>query len=170
MQTCRRRHDRCAHDQQGQGSTENVAANPDFAVLPAEQFDGTGSGSAPSAETSLLLIRAMIAAAMADGHLDPGEQARIFGQAGELGLSDSDKVVLFDELRHPRSVEAIAADARDPVIAVEVYAASLLAVDETTAAAKTYLNELALRLNLPSQLVEAVHQQASDNTAARSAA
>ena len=115
---------------------------------------------------SLLIIRAMITAAMSDGHIDSSEQMRIFDHAEKLPLSNEDKGLLFDELRQPRSVQEIVSAAREPAIAVEVYAASLLAIDELTFEGQTYLKRLAGLLRLPPELVQAVHEEAEAGMAA----
>lgn len=109
---------------------------------------------------SLLLVRAMIAAASADGHMDGGEQARIFEKVQTLELGPEDKATLFDELRHPLSLEQLVAQVSDPETSLEVYAASLVAIDETRPEARTYLRRLATALELPEALVAAVHEQA----------
>ena len=56
---------------------------------------------------SLTLLRAMIAAAKADGHLDAQEQRRIFAKIGELALDSEDKAFLMDELRAPLDIDAV---------------------------------------------------------------
>lgn len=156
--------------QQEQGAAAAPSTQQNYAQLSRGQFDLVEEGDKPSASTNLLLIRAMIAAAMADGHLDATEQSRIFEQADQLGLHDAEKAVLFDELRNPRTAEVIAGDARDPALATEVYTASILAIDETSKQGRAYLWELAMRLNLPNSLVAEIHNQVSsddagDNTA-----
>ena len=47
-----------------------------------------------------LLLRAMIAATASDGHMDDGEQGRVFKEAGKLNLSQDEKARLFDELQN----------------------------------------------------------------------
>lgn len=117
---------------------------------------GDGSGS-----NGLLLVRAMIAAGNADGHLDSDEQSRIFTEVGRMNLSSADKALLFDELTNPRGIAEIARQASSPELAAEVYAASLIAIDETTADAHLYLRALALALDLPKELVTSIHEEAS---------
>ena len=99
----------------------------------------------------------MVAAAMADGHIDAGEQARIFEQVDQQGLPPAEKAALFDELRNPLSLDALVAQVRDPESAIEVYAASVLAVDENLPAGQAYLARLASALGLPDDLVAQLH-------------
>ncbi|MEM8684589.1 MAG: tellurite resistance TerB family protein [Pseudomonadota bacterium] len=109
----------------------------------------------------LLIVRAMIAAAASDGHLDPEEQRRVFAEVENLELTRDEKAMLFDELRSPLGMSDIVAQVNEPEVAIEIYAASLLAIDESRIEAQAYLGSLALALELPRNLVESIHHQAS---------
>ncbi len=109
----------------------------------------------------MLLLRAMIAAAMADGHIDRTEQARIFGRLAQLNLREQEKSLILDELRHPASMEALARECTDLTTGLEVYSASLLAIDASCPAGRVYLEDLAEQLALPQTLVRSVREQAS---------
>ncbi len=108
---------------------------------------------------SLLLIRAMIAAAASDGHMDSEEQDRVFQQAEQLNLSQQEKAALFDELRQPLGMQALVSQVNNPETAVEVYAASVAAIDETRPEARTYLRALAVSLDIPGELVQSIHDE-----------
>ncbi len=103
------------------------------------------------------LLRAMIAAAKSDGHIDGEEQKRIFAHIEQLGLDNDDKAFVFEELSKPLDVEGVAAGATSPETAAEIYAASLLAIDADGPAEKGYLSMLAARLSLPPGLVAHLH-------------
>ena len=103
------------------------------------------------------LIRAMIGAAKADGHIDAAEQQRIFKQVNELGLDAEAKAFVMDELARPLDLEAVAAGATCPETAAEIYAASLIAIDPSGPAEKSYLANLAARLKLEPALVDHIH-------------
>ena len=103
------------------------------------------------------LLRAMISAAKADGHIDAEEQANIVAQMDRLDLDAEDKAFVMDELRAPLDVDAVAKAARTPEEAAEIYTASLLAVDVDNAAERGYLALLAARLKLDDKLVEHLH-------------
>ncbi len=107
----------------------------------------------------LLLVRAMIAAAAADGHMDSAEQARIFGETERMDLAPEEKAQLFDELRHPLSLAELVQQVHNPETAVEVYAASLVAIDESQSEGQAYLRDLAAALELPDELVASVHSE-----------
>jgi uncharacterized membrane protein YebE (DUF533 family) len=137
---------------QDASATTGVPAGSSELPPPVAQ-DGDG----PEA---MLLVRAMIAAAMADGHIDGGEQERIFAEVNRLDLSAEEKAMLFDELRRPLPIDELTRQASDPRVGAEVYAASLLAIDEDRPEGRQYLDRLAGRLALPAMLVEALHARA----------
>lgn len=112
----------------------------------------------------MLLVRAMIAAAHADGHIDGDEQQRIFGKVDEMDLSVADKASLFDELRNPLSMDQIVTKTPNSETAIEVYAASLMAIDMAAPASQVYLNQLGDRLFIPTELRQGLQQQMQAHT------
>jgi uncharacterized membrane protein YebE (DUF533 family) len=128
--------------------------------LHREQFESVIAHSDGATSGSMLLIRAMIAAAAADGHMDQGEQDRIFDETRRMDLAAEDKAILFDELRNPLSLEQLVSQVPNPETGLEVYAASLVAIDETRQEGRDYLRRLAAALQLPSTLVTSLHAQA----------
>jgi len=71
-----------------------------------------GSGFEPAAITNdaaMLIIRAMIAAAAADGRIDDREYTRILDSAGGAAASPEAKAFLDQELRRPATASALAA-------------------------------------------------------------
>lgn len=135
------------------------ASSDRWSSIEREQFEAAVEAGNNAAGGNLLLLRAMIAAAAADGHMDNGEQQRIFAEAHRLDLSPQEKAMLFDELRQPLQMEQLLAEVKNPETAIEVYAASLVAVDETRVEGRAYLRDLAAALELPEALVTAVHEQ-----------
>lgn len=107
------------------------------------------------------ILQAMIAAAKADGHVTPDERARIDAQLGNLGLGDEATALITAELDAPLDVGRVAALARTEREATEIYAASLLVVDEDAPAEKGYLAMLAARLGLDPALVAHLHAKAA---------
>ena len=94
------------------------------------------------------LLKAMIAAAKSDGHLDERERGMV---EAELTRSEADPVLrnwVQDELRRPIDPADVAAGATTPEMAAEVYLASLLVVDQTTTMERAYLDALASELRL----------------------
>jgi uncharacterized membrane protein YebE (DUF533 family) len=100
----------------------------------------------------MVLIRAMIGAAKADGHVDQAEQQRLFGEIEKLGLNAEAKGVVFDLLAKPVDLGSITTAVATPEQGAEVYLASRLAIDPDVPAERAYLDALAARLNLPAEL------------------
>jgi uncharacterized membrane protein YebE (DUF533 family) len=107
------------------------------------------------------ILQAMIAAAKADGHVTPTERARIDAQLPNLGLGAEATTLIAEELDAPLDVGRVAALARTEREATEIYAASLLVVDENAPAEKGYLAMLAARLGLDPALVAHLHAKAA---------
>ena len=118
-----------------------------------------------SPDTVTLLLDAMIAAANADGHLSMSEKQRIWDQAVEYDLPPMALAHLSDQLDAPPTVASIAARAHSTEVKVEVYTASVLAMDENCEAGESHLQRLATHLELPQQLTAAIHNRLSNATA-----
>ncbi|MEE4280589.1 MAG: tellurite resistance TerB family protein [Pseudomonadales bacterium] len=122
--------------------------------------------STHNASTTSLIIQAMIAAAHADGHLSEAEQKRIWQQAVELELPSSDLAALSEQLSKPLDPAQLAALAPNMETRIEIYTASAIVIDDTCEAGQSYLANLASQLQLPAQLVEALHLQSSQSPVA----
>jgi uncharacterized membrane protein YebE (DUF533 family) len=112
------------------------------------------------ANLSLGLLRAMIAAAKADGHIDDSEQRNIFGKLEQMNLDSEARAFVMEELKKPLDIDAVVAAATSPEVAVEIYAASFLAIDPDDPAEQAYLAMLASRLKLDPGLRAAVETEA----------
>lgn len=108
----------------------------------------------------LSIVKAMIAAAKADGHIDAEEQRRIFKAVDQMELPGEVKAVLFDLLSKELPVEEIASGANGLEQKTELYLASCLAITPDHPAEKIYLEKLALALELPPGLAEHLQSQA----------
>jgi uncharacterized membrane protein YebE (DUF533 family) len=109
---------------------------------------------------SMAIIKAMIAAAKADGHIDADEIAAIKKQMESLGLEPDVATMLQEELAKPLSADEVAAHADSPAAAVEMYLASKMLIDAENEADKDYLDRLATALDLPSSVVDEVASEA----------
>jgi uncharacterized membrane protein YebE (DUF533 family) len=116
---------------------------------------GMGTEPAPEPEPAalddahaMLLIRAMIAAAHADGEIAPDERQRITSKLDQAGAGADERAVLGRELENPRSVDQILRDVHDQATAEQVYLASRIAMNPDTAAEQAYLEFLAARLEI----------------------
>lgn len=108
---------------------------------------------------SVLILKAMIAAAKADGHVDEQEMSKIEQAIVEMGADTQLQQLVKNELHKPLDPAAIAQLATTPEQASELYLASLLIADEQNFMEKAYLNELAKQLRLADDLVLALEQQ-----------
>ncbi|OYU89289.1 MAG: hypothetical protein CFE29_17500 [Bradyrhizobiaceae bacterium PARB1] len=141
-----------------QAGKQAVPATADTPLLPPPS-DTPFNPVQPAEQQTLArnLLRAMIAAAKADGHVDAAEQANIFAQMDKMSLTAEDKAFVMDELRRPLDVDAVASVARTPEEAAEIYAVSLLAIDVDSPSERAYLALLAARLKLDDKLVAHLH-------------
>lgn len=140
---------------------KDPAAEP-VGALPSP--DGTAFMPADVAGADDLahrLLQAMVSAAKADGHVTPDERARIDDALGRMGLEGGAAEVIAAELDAPLDVRRIAGLARSEEEAVEIYAASLLVVDEQSLEEKGYLAMLAAAMTLDDGLVKHLHAKAA---------
>ena len=103
---------------------------------------------------SLTLLRAMIAAAKSDGTINASENEKIFGQINAGNFSTEEKSFLLEELGKPLSIDSVVATATSPEIAAEIYAASVLVMEDVNPAEQAYLEVLASKLNIDAQLAQ----------------
>ncbi len=115
----------------------------------------------------LALVRAMIAAANADGHIGPDEQKLIFDHVGKLGLSPDDKAFIFDAIARPATAYEIAALANGPEQASELWLAARLAIDLDDPRETQFLATLGSSLNLASGLLENLERQIAQSVSAQ---
>ena len=111
---------------------------------------------------SRLLLRAIIAAAKADGHIDEAEQQKIVALMERLDLDEDAFTLLQAELANPLDMAALAAEVDSPQIAAEVYMTSLLAVNSDQPEERRYLEELAQALGLEPDLVASLEDEAKN--------
>ena len=156
--------------QQYQKNQAQAGAPSNGAPAPSKDaFVPPPQASYQTEELGKTLVRAMIAAAKADGQIDAEEKDRIFKRLETMPLSAEEKAFVFDELASPLDLEAVASRADTPEHAAEIYAASLVAMKPDTAAERSYLEALAYKLKLPSGLVEEIHRQAGHEPPAQPA-
>ena len=150
---------------QTNSSPESMASpSPTPAELSPPQESGFDPARLPGGEANfaLDLMRAMIYAAKSDGHIDDTEQQRIFQKMDEAGLGPAEKAFIVDELRAPLDIEKVVAAAATEEAAVELYAASRLAIDPDDPAERAYLSLLAARLKLDPALIEEIERTVTD--------
>jgi len=135
-----------------QGGAAPVSMTPEQFARLSPQALPHAQPAADGSPFQMVLIRAMVGAAKADGHVDAIEQQRLFGEIEKLGLDAEAKGVVFDLLSKPVDLSAITNSVATPEQAAEVYLASRLAIDPDVPAERAYLDALAARLELPPEL------------------
>lgn len=143
------------------------AGKPLIDGLEATSVAPRGSGFEPDAvsnEAATLYIRAMIAAAAADGRIDDAEQAKLISSLQQAGMDEEAEAFLADELNNPASIAELAAAVASPEEAVQVYTAARLAIEPDSHAEKAFLADLAAALGIDNKL--AAHIDATMRSAA----
>jgi uncharacterized membrane protein YebE (DUF533 family) len=130
---------------------DEAAAGADDGTTP---FDTDLEG-----DDALLLIRAMVAAARADGRVDAAEESRILKQLDRAGATPGERALIEHELRAARPFDPSAHSADDPRRAARIYAASAMVLDADRPAERRYLLDLARRLRLPPETIVDVHSR-----------
>lgn len=115
---------------------------------------------APQAEQhSRAILKALVAAAKADGHVDDRERQLIEEELGKLAQDAELQAWLHTELNKSLDPADVARAASTPEMAAEMYLASVLMVDEEHFMERAYLEELARQLQLPPALKEELETQ-----------
>ena len=142
---------------------DNSEASGETELLPPPADSGFDPETAPqgTGEFTLSLIRAMIAAAKADGHIDDAERRKIADRLSLAGIGEDAERFMREELERPLDIDALVASASTEEQRVELYTASRLAIDPDTRAERGYLDLLAGRLQLADALVDHVEATVS---------
>lgn len=122
----------------GAAQPTGAASPAPFAALPAPQQEAH----------SRAMLKALIAAAKADGHMDEREQGLVQAELQRTGADAATRAWVETELRRPVEPAEVAAAASGPEMAAEIYLASLLVVDQTSTMERAYLDALATALRL----------------------
>ena len=137
------------------------AGQPDLIAPPTDAGFSTSDPAAPNKEFTLVLVRAMIAAARADGHINDEEKAKIGDKLALSGMDRDAQDFLANELSAPVDLDALVAAAETEAQRVELYTASRLTIDPKSRAERGYLDQLAGRLQLPDALVDHIEATVS---------
>ncbi|RTL71181.1 MAG: DUF533 domain-containing protein [Hyphomicrobiales bacterium] len=151
-----------AYQNYQQGGSATAASAPQPLLAPP-----AGSGFEPETVThdsAVTMIRAMVAAAAADGRIDASEEQKIVAGLGGASMPEAARAFLAKEIAAPASVEEIAAAVGSEEEAVQVYTAARITVDPAIEEEHAFLAALAQALGIDESLAAHI------DSAARSAA
>lgn len=119
--------------------------------------DAASTGQVADAEQSPkasadILLKAMVAAAKADGHVDSVELENIRKQLDGMALGGDVNDMILEALTQPLGAKDIAAlAAGDMAVATEIYLISAAVIDASNEAEQVYLADLRAALQLPDE-------------------
>ena len=129
--------------------------SPAEAAQLIEAPRGTGyETAAVTHDSALLYIRAMIAAAAADGRIDPAEQQKIFGSLKQAGMEAGAEEFLAKELNSPANVNDLVAAVKTEPEAVQVFTAARVAIDLDSQENNDFLVALGSGLGMDEKLMQ----------------
>ena len=116
-------------------------------TAPPEQ--GGPDFSKVDEDEARLMLRAMVAATIADGMVDAAERKRLDAAVAEAGLDPDGRAWLDRELASPAEIDEIAEWVNEPEAAARIYTAARLAIDPDTLQERQFLKMLAEALDVP---------------------
>ena len=108
--------------------------------------------------TARLLLRAMVFAARADGHIDATEQDRISKVVAQMAPGQDTNALLGQLLNAPIDPAALAAEIRSAEQGEDLYRLSCMIVDIDHFMERSYLNALGDALKIPQDVREGIEQ------------
>lgn len=111
------------------------------------------------------ILKAIIGAAKADGHVDERERALIESEFRKLDEDPKLRQWLDAELRRPADPAEVAAAADSGEVAAEMYLASRMVVDEESYMERAYLDELARCMKLDPELRRRLDREVEEASA-----
>lgn len=147
---------------------QGLAGAASTAALPASIPDAFDLTTPAHAGQGLAVVQAMIAAARADGVLEPAERDRIFQRVNSLDLSQEDHDYVLRMLTQPVDLEKVVQGAAgSKETALEIYTAAALAVQPANRAERAWLDMLGARLGLEDSLMKEADRTVESALAAR---
>jgi uncharacterized membrane protein YebE (DUF533 family) len=140
-----------------QQASSQPVADSDEARFHQQAIDGA---SESQNDFELTLVKAMIAAARADGHMDAQEQQRIFQAVEKMNLSSQEKAIVFDSLQKNIPIQELVNGISTMELKAEIYLASCLVIDPNQPGEREHLDKLGSALALPEELLQQLELQA----------
>jgi uncharacterized membrane protein YebE (DUF533 family) len=132
------------HSFNASGSAESPDTQSTVTIPQTSRFHPVSQ----TEDDALLFLRAMIAAAASDGHIDEGERARIIKGLAEAGIDPQATSWLEREMASPADVEELSSGVNNPELAAQVYTAARIAINPDTIQEREFLRQLAEALDL----------------------
>ncbi len=151
-----------ANSQLNQANSQGAQSAQAVSSQPTQMSSVTAQQIAMPEQTqdhAMLVLKAMIAAAKADGHVDNEERQRIHQAIVSLGATAEVSQFVDNELNKPLNPADVAQGVTCPEQAAELYLASVAMVDEQNFMEKAYLKELASQLGLQPELTARLEAQ-----------
>ncbi|MEP9372533.1 tellurite resistance TerB family protein [Mesorhizobium sp. KR1-2] len=148
--------------QDGEKPAPAGAAEPELLPPPADTSFHPSQAPQGEREFALALVRTMIAAAKADGHVDEEERRKIAEKLAGVGLDSEAESFLLGELARPLDIDALVATAHTDAQKIELYTAARLTIEPDTRAERGFLDMLAGRLGLPDALIDHIEATVAD--------
>jgi len=134
---------------QGQQAQAPQYAPQTIDRIPASQVE----------QHSQAILKALIAASKADGHIDANERQLIEVEISKMTNDMELRRWVDAELNKPLDPADVARAATTPEMAAEMYIASVMMVDEESFMERSYLGEVARQLNLDPNLKNELEAQ-----------
>ncbi|MCK5810274.1 MAG: tellurite resistance TerB family protein [Cocleimonas sp.] len=145
----------------GGGAQNNAEKNNGQAKDFSSMFNDAIQGKEPEAtpeqdQQAQIMLRAMISAAKADGHIDEDEKKKIVEHMKDV--SDEDAEMVRNELQAPLDIQGLI-ESVPKGMEQQVYLMSLLAIDLDSKEEAVYLDFLAKGLNISHQESNQIHEK-----------
>lgn len=129
-------------------------------IVRDAQASGFPIDPASDPDFALAVVRTMLAAAYADGVIDAHEQRMIDGAKSKAQITEDERRMLAGDIPEAETLKLIAAAAKTPHHASELYAAAVLSAGELNDRESEFLRKLADRLGLASDEAKAIRDGA----------
>ena len=143
---------------------QHEAERPGSELSASERAEAGPTGpdfAAVDEDEARLMLRAMVAATVADGLVDAGERARLDAAVAAAGLDRDGRAWLERELADPADIDEIADAVDDAEAGARIYAAARLAVDLDTMQERQFLKMLAEALDVPPEATARLERELS---------
>lgn len=141
------------YQQHQRDSGRPTAAAPEG--TPFEQLD-----PAAQERRSAVLLKTMIAAANADGHIDAAERQQLLARIDELGADEELRAWISDGMDAPADIAALAREADSQETAMEMYLAAVSMVDIDDPQERAWLDRFSQALGLEPKMAQELERQA----------